>query len=252
MEKKRSRKLPVAIGLVMVIAIGGVFAYFNQTITVDNPFSTKEYGGEIVEKFTPEEDWEPGEQITKEVTAKNTGDYDLFVRVKFSEKWERDGELIDGTDLTSADGGRFFPESAANAVVGGSSVYKNMAGLTDGSWLKKNDGYFYYGVKLSPGASTSKLLDYVTFCDDAYMGSYTEKMLYAQVTSGTEPGDGDWTETRPVTAEGMDIYQKKVFEVDPDDMGLAAANYTLTITTEIIQADGDAASEAGWIYIPLN
>lgn len=253
---KSKRKVILIAGIVTLVLAAGVLAYFSREMKIDNPFSTKEYGGEIVEKFTPEKDWEPGEQITKEVTARNTGDYPLFVRVKFSEKWEREKADGEGKDtifeMTSADSGRFFPANAANSVAGGSSVYKNLTGVTDGSWIKADDGYFYYSMRLAAGGSTSKLLDYVTFCNDAHMGTYTERLLYAQVASGTEPGDGDWTETRPAAAEGMDIYQKTVLEPDPANRGLAAAHYTLTITSEIIQADLDAAKEAGWIYTPAN
>lgn len=244
--KKNKRTILIA-GIAALVLVAGVLAYFSETMSIDNPFATKKYGGETVEKFTPEGDWEPGEQVTKEVKVDNTGDYNLFVRVKFSEKWERGGNLITGTNLDSANGG-FFPNSADASAAGGSSVYKEL--LNTGDWTKKSDGWFYYNATLAPGESTSKLLGSVTLCKDADMGTYTEKMLYAQVAEGREPQESDWTTVKPSTAAGKDIYQKKVVELDSANAGLAGASYTLTITTEILQADPAAATEANWATYP--
>lgn len=240
---KKNKKTILIVGIAALVLVAGVLAYFSKIMSIDNPFTTKEYGGETVEKFTPEGDWEPGEQVTKEVQAKNTGDYDLWVRVKFDEKWKRNDAVIPGTELSSTDRDKFFPASADTSVTGGSSVYKHLAGVTDGSWVDGGDGYFYYKTTLKKDDVTSTLLDYVTLCKDANMGEYTAKMYYAQVAKGTEPSENDWTETKPSTAEGKDIYQKKVVELDSKNPGLAGANYTLTITTEIAQADPAAVSD---------
>ena len=57
---KSKRKVILIAGIVTLVLAAGVLAYFSREMKIDNPFSTKEYGGEIVEKFTPEKDWEPG------------------------------------------------------------------------------------------------------------------------------------------------------------------------------------------------
>lgn len=141
---KKTKKVKAFAGLLALTLVVGSLAYFTKTMSIDNPFSTKKYGGETVEKFTPENNWEPGGQVTKEVQAKNTGDYDLWVRVKFDEKWERNGKSIEGTNLSSIDAAKFFPTSADNAVAGGSSVYKHLAGVEGDTWKDGGDGYFYY------------------------------------------------------------------------------------------------------------
>lgn len=251
---KRTKKVKVAAGFLALTLVAGSFAYFSKTMSVDNPFSTKEYGGETVEKFTPENNWEPGGQVTKEVQAKNTGDYDLWVRVKFNEKWERDEAVIEGTSLSSADTDKFFPESADAAVPNGSSVYKHLAGVIDGSWIDGGDGYFYYNATLKSGDATSNLLDYVTLCKDADMGTYTvSEMKYALVdenVTADQLKDEDYTLTAAPdeVPAGKALYQKKVISLDSANTGLAGANYTLTITTELVQANAEAAN--GWTTYP--
>lgn len=253
---KKSKKVKAVVGLLALAMVVGTLAYFSKTMSIDNPFSTKKYGGETVEKFTPKNNWEPGGQVTKEVQAKNTGDYDLWVRVKFDEKWERDGNLIEGTNLSSIDAAKFFPASADNAVAGGSSVYKNLAGVIDGSWIDGKDGYFYYKETLKKDQTTSKLLDYVTLCKDANMGTYeVSEMKYALVdenTTADQLEDSDYTLTSapPTIPKGKVLYQKKVVSLDSNNAGLAGANYTLTITTQLVQANADAATENGWATYP--
>lgn len=251
---KKNKKTILIAGIAALVLVAGVLAYFSKTMSIDNPFATKEYGGETVEKFTPEGDWEPGEQVTKEVQAKNTGDYDLWVRVKFDEKWERNGAVIPGTQLSSTDSVKFFPASADTSVTGGSSVYKHLAGVADDSWVDGGDGYFYYKTTLKKDDVTSTLLDYVTLCKDADMGTYAvSEMKYALVVASktaAELTDADYTlsEAPETIPEGYVLYQKKVVSLDKNNAGLAGANYTLTITTEIAQADPAAVS--GWETYP--
>lgn len=253
---KNTKKVKVLAGLLALALVAGTLAYFAKSMSVDNPFSTKKYGGETVEKFTPEKEWEPGGQVTKEVQAKNTGDYDLFVRVKFDEKWEREGNTIAGTDLSSNEKEKFFPENAQSSVTGGSSVYKHLSGVKDNTWVDGNDGYFYYKTKLSKGQMTTKLMDYVTLCKDANMGSYTvSQMKYALVDaakSAEDLTDDDYnlTDAPAEIPDGKVLYQKKVVSLDSSNAGLAGANYTLTITTELLQANADAANDNHWAVTP--
>lgn len=255
---KSKRKVKAVVGLLALTLVVGSLAYFSKVMSIDNPFSTKQYGGETIEKFTPKKDWEPGGQVTKEVQAKNTGDYDLYVRIKFDEKWERNGKVIDGTELSSSDKNKFFPTSEDTSVNGGSSVYKHLVGVLDGSWKEGTDGYYYYDTTLKAEGHqmTSKLLDYVTLCKDANMGTYTvSKMMYALVdesVAADQLKDSDYTLTdAPDTIpDGKVLYQKKVVSLDSQNAGLAGANYTLTITTELLQANKDAAQESGWTMTP--
>ena len=151
---------------------------------------------------------------------------------------------------------KFFPTSADTSVTGGSSVYKHLAGVLDGSWKEGTDGYYYYDTTLKPDEMTTKLLDYVTLCKDANMGTYAvSKMMYALVDesiSADQLTDSDYTltEAPDTIPAGKVLYQKKVVSLDSQNAGLAGANYTLTITTELLQANKDAAKESGWTMTP--
>lgn len=254
---KKNTKIRALAGMMALVLVVGTLAFFSKTMSIDNPFSTKAYGGETVEKFTPETDWEPGGEVNKEVQVKNTGDYDLFVRISFSEKWERNGQVITDTELSSIQNfSEFFPASADTSINGGSSVYKHLIGVENGTWINKPDGYFYYKTKVQPKETTTKLMDYVTLCKDADMGTYQEsQMRYALVDAdknAEDLTDADYSlDTAPsVVPEGKVLYQKKVISLDENNAGLAGAKYTLTIITQIVQADADAA--AGWSYTPSN
>ncbi len=246
----KNKKVKLTAGIIALLLVAGALAYYSSTMSIDNPFNTQKYGGEIVEKFTPEKDWEPGEEITKEVQAKNTGDYDLFVRVKMSEKWERNSTPFFNCDSSEKD--KFFPVSSENAVAEGSSVYKNIVNNQD--WELKEDGYFYYKKVLKGNTPTSKLLESVTLCKDANMGTYvTSNVKYALVDKDTtqdqlKDSDYNLTTLPDTIPEGKVVYQKVTTSLSDSDKGLADANYTLTITTEIVQANEDAAQ--GWKLIP--
>lgn len=269
---KKSKKITALAGLLALTVVAGTFAYFSKTMEIQNPFATKKYGGETIEKFTPELNWEPGGKVTKEVQAKNTGDYPLYVRVKFDEVWERgEGEnktTIQSLSSVSEAGGTstkntaFFPADIdgtglENAIVDGkSSVYKNLVGTTgsDPEWIDRGDGWFYYKTELDAGKMTSQLMNYVTLCKNANMGTYTTKMLYAvvddTVSADQVPENAYGTDMPDKVDAGKVMYQKAVVELDEKNAGLAGANYTLTITTELLQANADAASAANWSYTP--
>lgn len=264
---KKSKKLAALAGLLALTVVAGTFAYFSKEMAINNPFATKKYGGETIEKFTPELNWEPGGQVTKEVQAKNTGNYPLYVRVKFDETWERgEGESkktiqslssVTETADSSTKNTAFFPASVdadvSSALTNNaSSVYKHLVNTSD--WLDQGDGWFYYKTELAPGAMTSQLMDYVTLCKKANMGKYDVTTLYALVDENTTAdrlSDSDYTATEPTKVPaGKVMYQKVVTKLDDSNAGLADADYTLTITTQLLQADPNAATEAEWNYTP--
>lgn len=262
---KKSGKMKLLTGLLALALVVGTFAYFSKEMSIKNPFSTKEYGGETVEKFTPEDEWEPGGEVAKEVQVKNTGDYPLYVRIKFSEEWKRNDQLIAGTQLDSSDEAKFFPADAVTPAAGGSSVYKHLVGTegSDAKWVNGNDGWYYYKYELEPkktvtgtGETTTMLLDYVTLCAKSDMGTYEASAVkYALVDAGKtaeELQDSDYTLSAApeVIPAGKELFQKVVVSLNAEQAGLAGANYTLTVTTQLLQADPDAAEDANWGFTP--
>ena len=82
------------VGVVALVIIASTWAFFSSESKIENKLHTKEYGAETIEKFQPEQELEPGTVIIKEVGVKNTGDYDLVVRVKLEEEWIRGEDRV--------------------------------------------------------------------------------------------------------------------------------------------------------------
>ena len=74
-----NKKIVGVVGLASVALVGGTFAYFTQTSTIDNPFNTARYRTVVTEDFNPEDGdkWEPGAKVNKDLYVQNTGDRDV-------------------------------------------------------------------------------------------------------------------------------------------------------------------------------
>ena len=247
---RKNRKIAGAAGLAAIMLVGGTFAYFNQTMKVENPFDTGKYDTTVTEDFKPKdgENWEPGAEVNKDVTVKNTGDYDVLVRVKFDEKWvnkDTDQTVKENTgmdDTTSQD-------NAADGLVekDGSVVAKT---LNKDHWAyNKTDGYWYYKSNLAAGTDTGTFLDAVKLLEDADMGNYIVTNYYT--TAADKPAEdviGDDPATQWVAYDGTmpeDATHNLVLtKQDPDKTGYGNADYTLTITAQTVQATDAAMKDA--------
>lgn len=262
----KNKKIVVGLGILAVAVVGGTFAYFNQTTTIDNPFSTTSFEGTTVEKFNPTDggDWKPGAEVDKTVTAKNTGEGDVWVRVRFDEEWANANIKI------GSESDQFRPTSVSNSLQldatdgktagDGSVVYKN---IDDADWTVGSDGWYYYKETLAAGQTTNSLMDSVTLCNNTDMGKYNESSYYKIVEKDTqEPAfDDTWTqytgELKDALAKlpqdqvkGKDVYTNALKQLDKTLKGYASDNYTLSITTQFVQADAQAADAASWVTYP--
>ena len=81
-RKNEKRALVASLSLAAVTAAGATFAWFTSKDEVTNRLTASaDYGVSIVEDFTPPEDWLPGQEINKDVSAVNTGNIAAFVRL---------------------------------------------------------------------------------------------------------------------------------------------------------------------------
>ncbi len=246
---KKSMKLAVA-GLAAVAVVGGSFAYWNVTTSIDNEFSTNAFGGETTEEFNPVagNNWQPGGKVDKVVGVANTGGYPIMARIKFEEKWERDGQQAPIFELTSKDD-NFFPATAdADIVDGGSRVYKEMS--YEGWNAVDTEGWFVSTDAIQPGASLG-LLKSVTLLPGAVDEDYEEKTLiaigddgeYKEGSMAQVPADNGGVKleityadgTRAEVTDPATVVKQKVEKVVKDEKGYANAKYTLTITTQLAQ-----------------
>lgn len=134
-ERKRRPALwaALALALVLTLTAGGTLAYLvSNTGAVTNTFTPAKPKIEIVEKFDGE--------VKKEITVKNTGDINVYVRVMLVASYQ-DAAGVCGTHADKV------PSSVLP-----DSDYNN----TD--WVKGSDGYYYYRTALASGATTNNLL----------------------------------------------------------------------------------------------
>lgn len=244
----KNKKLVAITGLTAVAIIGGSLAYFNQSMTVENPFDTNKYSSELVETFNPGEgnNWQPGATVNKDIQVDNTGDYDVIVRVKFDETWTRKGGDI------YVDNKRINNTTAQNdsndGLVAGdySVVQKNL--LNSDKWFYNvSDGYYYYLENLKSGQNTGTFLDSVKLIDDADMGKYDVIKYYT--TDSDKPDNdniGDDADTQwkeyigEVPADAK--HTRTVTKLEDGSEGYADSDYKLTITAQTVQASKEAVN----------
>lgn len=227
---KNKKNLFGLIALVGVLAISATIAYFSETLNMKNELSTTRYGSEIIEKFTPRDDWEPGAEVEKTVGVSNTGDSAIVARAKWEETWVKK----DGSTTTV---------SSKNAMDGTESmVIKNINNTPNdddkGYWLEYNeDGYYYYTSLIEPNFSSEHFLQSITLKENVDMiGNAITKNYYTKceaepTTIGTDP-ETSWVEYTGSIPTGA-TYNKSVVTGNGE---YADANYTLTITVEVYQA----------------
>ena len=282
--KKMSKKATALAGLGVLAVVGGTFAYYNQTVSLENPLPTGHYDNELIEDYTPPtDDLKPGATIDKVVGAKNTGDYPVMVRIKMDEVWRNaDGDII--IDRYSSEGLTAF---AAETGASGEFIAQQIndkdgdvssAGGEDNSVVRKNltssskwtynvnDGYWYYNEVLYSGEETGNLLDSITLASNIDLGLYTQKNWYFIGDASTDKENiSGWIEyditdysdrNGDNTVDAIDmaislgitdeqkLFRKNESLLDSTHPGYSDANYTLTVTSEFVQATPNALNEA--------
>lgn len=257
----KNKKLFGVAGLAAVLAVGGSLAYFNQTMTVENPFKTSNYSSELVETFTPKDgdNWQPGATVNKDIQVDNTGDYDVIVRVKFDETWTKKGDNVPyktniGIDNSTSqvDPTDGLLEKTENGVTtkDGSVVQKNLVN-TNNWFYNKADGYWYYLTNVKAGESTGKFLDNVKLIDDADMGKYDVVKYYTTADTAPAATEIGTTADDPATKwvpyekdiPSTATHTKTVTKLDENAPGYSDSDYKLTITAQTVQASKDAVNK---------
>lgn len=263
-----NKKIIGVLGLASVALIGGTFAYFTQTSTIDNPFNTAKYGTIVTEEFHPEDGdkWKPGAEVNKDLYVDNTGDRDVVVRVKYEEFWSRntvEGDPTTAKEIKSLDSrqtmGAIDQKDPEDGLIelDGTVVHKTFAPESNGKWSDlQEDGYYYYLTKLAPGTSTGKFLDKVKLDDEADIGKMVTQYYYTtaedkppvtDLSQWTILGDPQPAKGSKVTPPDGSTYTMGITGAGTDEegnllLGYSSANYTLRITVETVQATDKAAA----------
>ena len=200
-----NKKTVVALLLVAIIGVVGLtIAYFANSTSVDNTFTTKEYGTTYTETFVSPDNWLPGDTTEKTLVATNTGEVDQAVRVLVTESWTTNNNgTLNG--WIHSDGTKSTHTTQSELETDERVAILNLANTSD--WTKVGN-YYYYNYKLAPTESTTSLLESVTFNSKTRLDDTCTTTNNNGVTTTTCNSSGD----------------------DYDN-----ATYTLTLTIETVQ-----------------
>jgi len=261
----KKRSLSVIAGVLSLVLIGGAWAYYSSTGTLDNKLSTKMPGGEqLVEEFTPDTDWNPGETVKKVAAVENSGTMPLVVRIKLSEEWTVVGGAKVSNDSyasgVAADQASFVAGTGQLVATDGLTVGDGSVvtkALPNGSdWVYSDaDGYWYYNAVLAAGASTPNFLASITLNAATDMGVKGTAMYYTKAAIKPENDeigsdeDSEWVLFTDEVPEGA-TFSRSVSSLESGQSGYAGSDYSLFITYETYQANEEAIEEAtttgGW------
>ena len=196
--EKRSRGRAGRVGLLAmflagVLAIGGTIAWvFDEADEVVNTFESAEVTCAVVENLD-------GAQ-KKDVTIKNTGDVDGYVRAAIVVNWaDANGNVYGVAPVKGSD----------------YEIVYNQGEQTDlvGKWTEGADGFWYWTNPVAGGEATGVLVTSCTYKANAPEGYY----LNVEILASAIQADGaDSDGTPPVVAEWGVSY-------DPDTKKISKA-----------------------------
>ena len=202
----KEKKTIIILILVLTIGIVGLtIAYFSNSTSVNNVFTTQPYGTTVTENFTSPSNWLPGQEVDKTVVATNTGNVDEAVRISFEESWTPYNTSSTLNGWIHQDGSK--SSHTTESELANDERVAVIDFDNDSDW-DYEDGYYYYKYKIAPGETTSSLIKSVTFNSKTKLDD----------TCTTTEGNG--TKTITCNSSGSDYDH---------------ATYTLTFTVETVQ-----------------
>ena len=250
--KKKPNKIYWLAGLAVFCCIGGVFAYWTQELLVHNEFKTARYDTTIEEKFVSPDNWNPGQDVNKDVWVANNGTIPVFAKAVLHQEWVRKENVtdLDGSIILPAAGERFplFFETEkgyeyAAQISWGEQVVLLAVGKkgdidlgldvvdqvkdAQGKWLlvsdvpDENGDYLFYYIGTIEKSGTSPLI-----VDSVTMNPLIQPAI-VQKDTNYDVTKQEWV----TTAKKNNTYDYE------------CAKYTLLVTATTVQATADAVSE---------
>ncbi|MCI9281795.1 MAG: hypothetical protein HFG56_00745 [Lachnospiraceae bacterium] len=216
---KKVTKILIVLGLLILAAVGMTIAYYNNRKEFENEFRVKAPGVAVYEKFNPTDWWVPGEEKSKEVWFKNTGEQDMLLRFSYSVEWVS----VDGKELPpkpASDVIKLNWNIADNNEKGEDKKAEESGQITDipKDFIKQeqtdSEGkvttYYYYTKILKAGEPTDLVLESVKFIkelsNDEHGFDYSNQQLNLTIKGETALAvEGavaeQWKEIPEITAE---------------------------------------------------
>ncbi|MDD4849235.1 MAG: BsaA family SipW-dependent biofilm matrix protein, partial [Gemmiger sp.] len=242
------------VALLLVSMIAGTWAYWTQAIQAVNEFKVGKYSTNLVETFVPPTNWQPGQDVNKDVKVTNNGTVPVFASITISQEWVRrenvydaDGKIVlpaagdtFGNTFAGTSGQEYAAllhwgkdvvllaagkTSAASLSLGLPTV--NAASDAKGKWLLASetpnaDGnfVFYFMGVMAPNTETPLLLDSVEMNPHIQATTLYETTVWNKTTK-------KWVTTR----------------VENPTYDYQNARFTLGVTMHTVQATADAMKE---------
>lgn len=151
-----TKSLSVAVLLTVLLGIGATSAALYHSVSLTNTLTTPRVEEEIVEDF---DKGIIGNLKAKEVSFRNTGTADTFIRISFAETWKYTDEST-GQSLLLPDRQMVLAntefEIKKAAQIKWTDEFKN-------NWVEGSDGWYYYKKVLPAGEKTRDIMTAVDF-----------------------------------------------------------------------------------------
>lgn len=152
-----SRKALFALVSVLVLifaAVGVTVAYLQtQTEPLENEFTPAKVSCEVAETFD--------DSVKSDVSIRNTGDTDAFIRVAIVANWV---QIDENSSVTSVH---------AQKPVAGTDYTLTLAENFSENWFQDGNGFYYYKNAVEPNGSTAVLIKECKPIEDTAPAGYT-------------------------------------------------------------------------------
>lgn len=148
--KKKKLYYTLLVVLILAALIPTAYAFmFRKSQTVQNLFNPATVSCEVVETMVNT----TSGGVKSSITVKNTGNVDAYIKVQLVFYWQDSKGVAVGREAPIPDA---FVQNYTNADYYNEAT-KNW--VNNGDWIYGGDYIFYYQYPITPGFSTSNLLD---------------------------------------------------------------------------------------------
>lgn len=206
MNKRKILSLTLGLCMVAILAVGGTLAYFVDTDAANNVFTTGNVTIELIENFVQNSKLLPStgsaqagtlqNGVKKEVSVKNTGSEEAYVRVHIAipqvlddgaETFDASANLLHfNFDDASVGAGKWdWSKTTGEAYTGDWNYYEKAIATevtaADGTKTKKDITYnvyvVTYGSKLASGAETAEKAMHQVYLDSEVTNEDIQKLI---------------------------------------------------------------------------